>query len=28
VSKLNAVPVGFKFLGLLLREWARPRTRR
>ena len=28
VSKLNAVPVGFKFLGLLLREWARPRVRR
>jgi glycosyltransferase involved in cell wall biosynthesis len=28
VSKLNAVPVGFKFLGLLLREWARPRLRR
>ena len=27
VSKLNAVPVGFKFLGLLLREWARPRPR-
>ncbi len=28
VSKLNAVPVGFKFLALLLREWARPRVRR
>ena len=28
VSKLNAVPVGVKFLGLLLREWARPRARR
>ena len=28
VSKLNAVPVGFKFLALLLREWARPHRRR
>lgn len=28
VSKLNAVPVGFKFLFLMLREWARPLTRR
>jgi glycosyltransferase involved in cell wall biosynthesis len=28
VSKLNAVPVGFKFLALLFREWARPRPRR
>jgi len=26
-SKLNAVPVGFRFLALLLREWARPRPR-
>lgn len=25
VSKLNAVPVGFRFLALLAREWARPR---
>jgi len=28
VSKLNAIPVGLKFLGLLAREWARPRVRR
>lgn len=28
VSKLNAIPVGLKFLALLLREWARPRVRR
>jgi len=28
VSKLNAIPVGLKFLGLLVREWARPRVRR
>ena len=28
VSKLNAVPVGLKFLALLLREWARPSRRR
>jgi glycosyltransferase involved in cell wall biosynthesis len=28
VSKLNALPVGFTFLALLLREWARPRPRR
>jgi len=28
VSKLNAIPVGLKFLGLLLREWSRPRVRR
>jgi glycosyltransferase involved in cell wall biosynthesis len=28
VSKLNAVPVGFKFFGLMLREWARPRLPR
>jgi len=27
VSKLNAIPVGLKFLRLLLREWARPRIR-
>jgi glycosyltransferase involved in cell wall biosynthesis len=26
VSKLNAVPVGFQFLFLLLREWAFPRV--
>ena len=28
VSKLNAIPVGLKFLRLLVREWARPRVRR
>ena len=28
VSKLNAIPVGLKFLALLVREWARPRVRR
>ena len=28
VSKLNAVPVGFQFLFLLLREWAFPRVSR
>jgi glycosyltransferase involved in cell wall biosynthesis len=28
VSKLNAIPVGLKFLALLMREWARPRVRR
>lgn len=28
VSKLNAVPVGLRFLALLLREWARPRVTR
>jgi glycosyltransferase involved in cell wall biosynthesis len=28
VSKLNAIPVGLKFLRLLVREWARPRARR
>ena len=28
VSKLNAIPVGLKFLRLLIREWARPRVRR
>ena len=28
VSKLNAIPVGLKFLGLLVREWAHPRVRR
>lgn len=28
VSKLNAIPVGLNFLGLLVREWARPRVRR
>lgn len=28
VSKLNAIPVGFRFLALLVREWARPRVRR
>lgn len=28
VSKLNAIPVGFRFLALMLREWARPRVRR
>ena len=27
VSKLNAIPVGLKFLALLVREWARPRVR-
>jgi glycosyltransferase involved in cell wall biosynthesis len=26
VSKLNAIPVGLKFLVLLVREWARPRV--
>jgi glycosyltransferase involved in cell wall biosynthesis len=26
VSKLNAIPVGLKFLALLVREWARPRV--
>jgi glycosyltransferase involved in cell wall biosynthesis len=28
VSKLNAIPVGLKFVALLMREWARPRVRR
>ena len=28
VSKLNAVPVGLKFLRLMLDEWIRPRVRR
>jgi glycosyltransferase involved in cell wall biosynthesis len=28
VSKLNAIPVGLKFLALLVRECARPRARR
>ena len=28
VSKLNAIPVGLRFLALLMREWARPRVRR
>ena len=28
VSKLNAIPVGLKFLALLVRECARPRVRR
>jgi glycosyltransferase involved in cell wall biosynthesis len=28
VSKLNAIPVGLKFLALLVREWSRPRVRR
>ena len=28
VSKLNAIPVGLKFLALLMREWAQPRVRR
>jgi len=28
VSKLNAVPVGFKFLKLMLGEWIRPRVHR
>ena len=28
VSKLNAIPVGLKFLRLMLDEWIRPRVRR
>lgn len=28
VSKLNAIPVGFQFLRLMLREWAFPRVSR
>jgi glycosyltransferase involved in cell wall biosynthesis len=28
VSKLNAIPVGLKFVALLVQEWARPRVRR
>ena len=28
VSKLNAIPVGFQFLALMLREWAFPRVSR